>query len=54
MPELELIGAAPSNYVWVCRIALAEKGVPYKLARKSVQQAVPTWMPGQARAEKAA
>jgi glutathione S-transferase len=30
MPELELIGAAPSNYVWVCRIALAEKGVPHK------------------------
>src|SRR5579864_2963809 len=31
MPELELIGAARSNYVWVCRIALAEKGVPYRL-----------------------
>ena len=31
MPQLELIGAEPSNYVWVCRIALAEKGVPYKL-----------------------
>ena len=30
MPELELIGASPSNYVWTCRIALAEKGVPYK------------------------
>jgi glutathione S-transferase len=30
MPELELIGASPSNYVWACRIALAEKGVPYK------------------------
>jgi glutathione S-transferase len=30
MPELELIGAAPSNYVWVCRIALTEKGVPYR------------------------
>ena len=30
MPELELIGAAPSNYVWTCRIALAEKGVPYR------------------------
>jgi glutathione S-transferase len=29
MPELELIGASPSNYVWVCRIALVEKGVPY-------------------------
>ncbi|HWF95225.1 MAG TPA: glutathione S-transferase family protein [Xanthobacteraceae bacterium] len=31
MPELELIGTAPSNYVWTCRIALAEKGVPYRL-----------------------
>jgi len=30
MPELELIGAAPSNYVWTCRIALAEKGVRYR------------------------
>jgi glutathione S-transferase len=30
MPELELIGAAPSNYVWTCRIALTEKGVPYR------------------------
>jgi glutathione S-transferase len=30
MAELELIGAAPSNYVWTCRIALHEKGVPYK------------------------
>jgi glutathione S-transferase len=30
MPELELIGAAPSNYVWTCRIALAEKGVSYR------------------------
>jgi glutathione S-transferase len=30
MPELDLIGAAPSNYVWTCRIALAEKGVPYR------------------------
>src|ERR1700682_2017891 len=30
MSELELIGAAPSNYVWVCRIALTEKGVPYR------------------------
>jgi glutathione S-transferase len=30
MPDLELIGASPSNYVWTCRIALAEKGVPYK------------------------
>jgi len=32
MPELELIGAVPSNYVWTCRIALAEKGVPYRLS----------------------
>jgi glutathione S-transferase len=31
MPELELIGAEPSNYVWACRIALGEKGVPYRL-----------------------
>jgi glutathione S-transferase len=31
MSELELIGAEPSNYVWTCRIALAEKGVPYRL-----------------------
>jgi glutathione S-transferase len=30
MPELELIGGSPSNYVWTCRIALAEKGVPYR------------------------
>jgi glutathione S-transferase len=32
MPELELIGAEPSNYVWTCRIALTEKGVPYRLS----------------------
>jgi glutathione S-transferase len=31
MPELQLIGAPMSNYVWVCRIACAEKGVPYTL-----------------------
>jgi glutathione S-transferase len=31
MPDLELIGAPQSNYVWVCRIACAEKGVPYTL-----------------------
>lgn len=30
MPELEIIGAAQSNYVWTVRIAAAEKGVPYK------------------------
>lgn len=29
MPELQLIGGAASNFVWACRIALAEKGVPY-------------------------
>jgi hypothetical protein len=62
MPELELIGAAPSNYVWVCRIALTEKGVPYRhteildrhMARRSVQETAPTWIPGQARSERAA
>lgn len=26
---LELIGGAASNYVWVCRIVLAEKDIPY-------------------------
>jgi glutathione S-transferase len=31
MPDLELIGGPQSNYVWTCRIALAEKGVPYTL-----------------------
>ncbi|MBX9698535.1 MAG: glutathione S-transferase family protein [Acetobacteraceae bacterium] len=31
MPELEIIGAPQSNYVWVCRIAAAEKGVPCTL-----------------------
>jgi glutathione S-transferase len=31
MAEFELIGAAQSNFVWTCRMALAEKGVPYKL-----------------------
>jgi glutathione S-transferase len=30
MADLELIGGAASNFVWACRIALAEKGVPYK------------------------
>jgi len=30
MAELELIGGALSNFVWTCRMALAEKGVPYK------------------------
>ncbi len=31
MPELQIIGGAASNYVWMCRIACAEKGVPYAL-----------------------
>jgi glutathione S-transferase len=31
MSELELIGAAASNFVWTCRMALTEKGVPYSL-----------------------
>ena len=31
MPELQIIGAPQSNYVWVVRIACAEKGVPYTL-----------------------
>jgi glutathione S-transferase len=31
MAELEILGAPQSNYVWVCRIACEEKGVPYGL-----------------------
>ena len=31
MPELQIIGGPASNYVWMCRIACAEKGVPYSL-----------------------
>lgn len=31
MPELEIMGNPHSNYVWVCRIACTEKGVPYTL-----------------------
>jgi glutathione S-transferase len=31
MAELQLIGVPQSNYVWVCRIACAEKGVAYTL-----------------------
>jgi glutathione S-transferase len=31
MPELHIIGGPASNYVWMCRIACAEKGVPYTL-----------------------
>jgi len=29
--ELEIIGVPQSNYVWTTRIALGEKGVPYRL-----------------------
>jgi glutathione S-transferase len=29
--ELEIIGGPASNFVWACRIACGEKGVPYKL-----------------------
>src|SRR5260370_39356366 len=31
MYELQIIGAPQSNYVWACRIACGEKGVPYDL-----------------------
>ena len=31
MPELQIIGGPQSNFVWVTRIACAEKGVPYSL-----------------------
>lgn len=31
MAELQLIGSPVSNYVWVCRIAAIEKGVPHSL-----------------------
>lgn len=31
MPELEILGAPQSNFVWVCRIAAEEKGVPHTL-----------------------
>src|SRR5258708_749651 len=31
MAELQLIGVPQSNFVWGCRIACAEKGVPYTL-----------------------
>ena len=31
MPELQIIGVPQSNYVWVTRIACAEKGVQYTL-----------------------
>jgi glutathione S-transferase len=32
MPELQIIGAPQSNFVWVTRIVCVEKGVPYTLA----------------------
>ena len=31
MPELQIIGGSASNFVWVCRIVCAEKGVAYTL-----------------------
>lgn len=31
MADLEIFGAAPSNYVWMVRMACVEKRVPYKL-----------------------
>ena len=31
MSDLQIIGAPASNFVWVTRIACAEKGVPYTL-----------------------
>jgi glutathione S-transferase len=31
MPELQIIGAPQSNYVWVTRIACTEKSMPYTL-----------------------
>jgi glutathione S-transferase len=31
MADLQLIGVPQSNYVWMCRIACAEKGVAYSL-----------------------
>jgi glutathione S-transferase len=31
MPELQIIGAPQSNYVWAARIACVEKGVPHTL-----------------------
>jgi glutathione S-transferase len=31
MPEIQIIGAPQSNYVWVARIACEEKGVPHAL-----------------------
>lgn len=31
MPDIEIIGAPQSNFVWITRIAATEKGVPYTL-----------------------
>src|SRR5690349_9225724 len=31
MSDLQIIGAPASNFVWVTRLACAEKGVPYTL-----------------------
>ena len=31
MPNLQIIGAPQSNFVWACRIACGEKSVPYDL-----------------------
>jgi len=31
MPQLQIIGAPQSNFVWACRIACGEKAVPYDL-----------------------
>jgi len=28
MPDLQIIGAPQSNFVWACRIACGEKNVP--------------------------
>lgn len=33
MAELQIIGGSASNFVWVCRAACAEKGVPYTHVR---------------------
>jgi glutathione S-transferase len=31
MAELQIIGGPASNFVWMCRIACIEKGVPYSV-----------------------
>jgi glutathione S-transferase len=33
MATLQILGAAPSNFVWAARIACEEKGVPYELVQ---------------------